>query len=97
MTIFPRRDLTVGVEAPSYWRTSTGDGIYSTDLRLLVPPGAGTGTYVGTNPGVTAVWQVTRHLQLQGAITRFLSGPFLESTFVNNGFGFYSFTTRYRF
>ena len=97
VTIFPRRDLTVGVEAPSYWRTSTGDGIYSTDLRLLVPPGAGTGTYVGTNPGVTAVWQVTRHLQLQGAITRFLSGPFLESTFVNNGFGFYSFTTRYRF
>jgi Alginate export len=97
VTIFPRRDLTVGVEGPSYWRTSTGDGIYSTDLRLLVQPDAGTGTYVGTNPGVTAVWQVTRHLQLQGAITRFLSGPFLESTFVNNGFGFYSFTTRYRF
>ncbi len=97
VTIFPRRNLTVGVEAPSYWRTSTGDGIYSTDLRLLVPPDAGTGTYVGTNPGVTAVWQVTRHLQLQGAITRFFSGPFLEGTFVNNGFGFYSFTTRYRF
>jgi alginate export protein len=97
VTIFPRRDLTVGVEAPSYWRTSTGDGIYSTDLRLLIPPDVGTGTYVGTNPGVTAVWQVTRHLQLQGAITRFLSGPFLESTFVNNGFGFYSFTMRYRF
>jgi Alginate export len=97
VTFFPRRDLIVGVEAPSYWRTSTGDGIYSTDLRLLIRPDAGSGKYVGTNPGVTAVWQVTRHLQLQGAITRFFSGTFLENTFVNNGFGFYSFTTRYRF
>jgi alginate export protein len=97
VTFFPRRDLIVGVEAPSYWRTSTGDGIYSTDLRLLIRPDAGSGKYVGTNPGVTAVWQATRHLQLQGAITRFFSGTFLENTFVNNGFGFYSFTTRYRF
>jgi hypothetical protein len=85
------------VEAPSYWRTSTGDGIYSTNLRLLIPPEAGTGKYIGTNPGVVAVWQVTPHLQLQGAITRFFSGTFLDRTFVADGFGFYSFTTRYRF
>ena len=45
---------------------------------------------MGTNPGVLVVWQATRHLQLQGVITRFLSGGFLERTFVADGFGFYS-------
>jgi hypothetical protein len=93
----PRRGLTLGFEAPSYWRTSTADGVYSTDLRVLIPPGAGTGKYVGTNPAVLVVWQTTRHIQLQGVITRFLSGGFLERTFVSNGFGFYSVTLRYRF
>jgi hypothetical protein len=34
---------------------------------------------------------------MQGAITRFLSGGFLERTFVANGFGFYSFSVVYRF
>jgi hypothetical protein len=71
--------------------------VYSTDLRVLIPPGAGTGKYVGTNPAVLVVWQTTRHIQLQGVITRFLSGGFLERTFVSNGFGFYSVTLRYRF
>jgi hypothetical protein len=71
--------------------------VYATDLRVLFGPGAGEGKYIGTNPAVFMVWQATRHLQLQGVITRFLSGRFLDSTFIANDFGFYSFTTRYRF
>jgi hypothetical protein len=93
----PRPDLVIGFEAPSYWRTSTADGVYATNLRLLVPPEAGTGKYVGTNPGVFVVWQVTRHCQLQGVITRFLTGEFLEETFASAGFGFYSVSAVYRF
>ena len=93
----PRPNLTIGFEAPSYWRTSTGDGLYSTDLRLLVRPEAGDARYVGTNPGVLVVWQATRHLQVQGVVTRFLAGPFLEDTFVSSGFGFYSASAVYRF
>ncbi len=97
LTVTPHRGLLVGFEAPSYWRTSVGDGVYATDLRVLIGPQAGSGKYVGTNPGVLVVWQATRHLQLQGVVTRFLSGGFLDDTFVAEGFGFYSFTTRYRF
>lgn len=97
LVMAPRPDLTVGLEAPSYWRTSTGDGVYATDLRLLIRPEAGTGKYVGTNPGVFVVWQATRHCQLQGVITRFLSGGFLDETFVSEGFGFYSVSAVYRF
>ena len=96
-TVTPRRDLVLGIEAPSYWRTSTGDGVYSTDLRVLLTPAVGSGKYVGTNPGVVVMWQATRHLQLIGVISRFVSGGFLEDTFVSEGFGFYSFTLRYRF
>ena len=97
LTVAPRRGLVLGVEAPSYWRTSDRDGVYGTDLGVLIRPEAGRGTYVGTNPGIVAVWQATRHLQISGAATRFMSGEFLKQTFVAEGFGFYSITTRYRF
>jgi hypothetical protein len=97
LTMSPRPGLTLGIEAPSYWRTSTADGVYGTDLRLLIRPDAGTGKYVGTNPGVLVVWQATRHTQLQGVITRFLPGGFLDDTFISSGFGFYSASMVYRF
>jgi hypothetical protein len=71
--------------------------VYATDLRLLIPPTAGEGKYVGTNPGILVVWQATRHLQVQAAITRFLSGGFLKNTFVAPGFAFYSTSGVYRF
>ena len=96
-TVTPRPGLVFGIEAPSYWRTSTGDGLYTTDLRVLLGPDVGSGKYVGMNPGVVAIWQATRHLQLLGVASRFLSGGFLADTFVAEGFGFYSFTARYRF
>jgi hypothetical protein len=64
---------------------------------VLIPPTVGTAKYVGTNPGIFAVWQATRHCQLQGAITRFIAGRFLEETFVSEGFGFYSLSAVYRF
>jgi hypothetical protein len=97
VTIVPRSTLVVGFECPNYWRTSTGDGVYSIDLRVLIRPNVGSGHYVGSNPGFLVVWQATRHLQIQGAITRFLSGDFLKNSFVANGFGFYSATALYRF
>jgi hypothetical protein len=97
VTLTPRRGLVIGFEAPSYWRTSLADGVYATDLRVLIPPQAGTGRYVGTNPAGLVVWRATRHLEIQGVITRFLAGAFLERTFVADGFGFYSMTARYRF
>jgi len=97
LTMVPHKKIVLIVECPNYWRTSLQDGIYSPDLRLLIPPSAGQGHYVGSNPGIVPIWQVTRHITMQGAVTRFLSGSFLERTFVANGFGFYSFSFIYRF
>jgi hypothetical protein len=94
--LMPRR-IVLGLEVPSYWRTSSGDGVYNTNQKLLFPPGAGQGKYVGTNPGILAVWQATTHMQFQGAISRFIAGGFLRNTFIANGFGFYSATALYRF
>jgi hypothetical protein len=92
-----RKSLVLSLELPMYWRTSLGDGLYNTDLRVLLLPEAGQGKYVGTNPGFIAVWQLTNHLQFQGALTRMFPGQFLKATFVANGFGFYSATAQYRF
>ena len=50
VTMSPRRGLVVGFEAPSYWRTSEADGIYATDLRVLVPPAGGYGQVCGDEP-----------------------------------------------
>jgi len=97
VTLVPYRTLILGIECPNYWRTSTGDGVYGVDLRLLIPPTAGGGHYTGSNPGIFVSWQATRHFRLDGVISRFLTGPFLKNTFVANGFGFYSISATYRF
>jgi Alginate export len=97
LTMVPHQKVVLIIECPNYWRTSLEDGVYSTDLRLLIRPNAGQGRYVGSNPAIAPIWQVTRHITLQGAVTRFLSGGFLERTFVANGFGFYSMSFVYRF
>jgi hypothetical protein len=92
-----RRNLVLAFEMPSYYRSSTRDGLYTIDLRLLLPGQSNRHRYVGTNPGVIAAWQMTRHVNFTGAITRFLPGAFLSDTFVKNGFGFYSIAGTYRF
>ncbi len=97
VTFALRGNLLLTLEAPSYWRTSTADGVYAPDLRLLLHADVGRGKYVGTNPGVVCVWQVTTHIGFQGAISRFFAGEFLENTLAADGFGFYSATLLYRF
>jgi Alginate export len=97
VTFILKKNAFVSFEAPSYWRTSTADGVYTTDLKLLWHAAVGQGKYVGTNPGVVGVWQATRHITFQGAISRFFAGAFLEKTIAAGGFGFYSATLLYRF
>jgi hypothetical protein len=97
VSLAPRRGLVLGFERPWYWRTSAGDGIYNTALRLLAPPQAGTGRFIGGSTGILAAWQATTHLQLSGAIIRLVPGRFLDTTFVRGGAGLYSATATYRF
>lgn len=97
VSFVPRPAITVGLEVPSYWRTSTGDGVYGTDLRLLIPAAAGSGRYVGSNPGVLLAWRPATHWHVQAVITRFLPGRFLDRTIIASGFGFYSGSLVYRF
>jgi hypothetical protein len=97
LSVFPRPNLMIGFEMPNYWRTSTADGVYATDLRLLFPATLSPRKYVGSNPGVLMVWGLTRHVQLQAVITRFIPGEFLKDTFISSGFGFFSGSFVYRF
>jgi len=97
VSVIPRRGLVLGFERPWYWRESTGDGIYNTALRLLAPPAAGVGKFIGGSSGILVVWQATPHLQVSGAIIRLVSGEFLKSTAVRAGAGLYSATAAYRF
>jgi hypothetical protein len=91
------RNLILSFESPAYFRTSTADGVYGIDLLLLLRAYPGGASYVGSNPGFAVVWNTTRHFSVSGAITRFLSGPFLQPTPFQHGFGFYSASFTYRF
>jgi hypothetical protein len=97
VSMAPRRNLVLGFELPSYWRTSTGDGIYNTALQVLARPQAGSGRHIGASAGFVVFWQATAHFQVSGAIIRLLPGPFLDTTFVRDGAGLYSGTAAYRF
>lgn len=97
VTFVAHKSLILGFEAPSYWRTSTADGVYGTTLEVILRAASGQGKYVGTNPGLLAVWQATRHLTFQGVITRFIPGKFLAQTRFATGIGFYSASIQYRF
>lgn len=92
-----RRNLVLAFEVPSYFRSSVRDGVYSIDQRLLLRGESNTYKHVGTNPGVIVSWQVTRHVNVTGAVTRFRSGKFLADTLFRNGFSFYSIAGTYRF
>lgn len=92
-----RANLLIALESPFYFRASANDGVYSIDLRLLISGQQTKERYLGTNPGVVLSWQPLRHVNVTGAVTRFLSGPFLTGTFVESGFGFYSVAFTYRF
>lgn len=95
--LVPSRRVAIVVESPAYFRTSVHDGLYAIDLRPLLTGRANDHRFVGTNPGVVASWSATPHLTVIGVISRFFSGDFLENTFVDRGFGFYSSSLTYRF
>ena len=84
-------------EMPSYFRTSLYDAVYNIELRPLINVASSRERFVGTNPGVVAMWQATPHLNLTGVITRFLPGGYVQQSFVAHGFGFYSSSITYRF
>ena len=89
--------VTLIFEMPNYFRTSVRDAVYNISLQpLIVIPGS-RAKYVGSNPGVVAIWPATRHLTLTGVISRLLPGEYLEQSFVRHGFGFYSGSITYRF
>jgi hypothetical protein len=92
-----KKNLVVSIEVPSYFRVSTRDGVYGIDMRLILGGQRNRERYVGTNPGVVVAWQITGHVSVVGAISRFQAGPFLSDTFAKNGFGFYSIAGTYRF
>jgi len=97
ITVAPRPNFILGFEQPNFWRSSAGDGLYNVNLQLLVRPTAGTGRYVGSSFNIFTVWQVTRHVQITGAVMRLQSGGFLEKTIAGKGLGLYSISTIYRF
>lgn len=97
VALAPHRNLTIGFERAVYWGTSTGDGLYTVDLRVLFDPSAGSGHHVGASYGLYVLWQATRHLQITGAFIRLVPGGFLETTLAGSGGRLSSLSITYHF
>jgi hypothetical protein len=96
VTALLTRSLVLGFEAPSYWRTSSGDGLYATDQRVLLLPESGKEGNAEPNPGALA------YLSARQLTCSFRSVPRLcpaaaEKMFCRQWSGFYLITALYRF
>lgn len=77
----PARDLTVQLDVHDFTRQSRGDGLYGVDGSLARGPGAGLPMRVGTEVDLTVRRPVAgRRLMLQGGLSRYLAGAFLEQS-----------------
>jgi hypothetical protein len=95
--IHPRRDLTVTVDAPFYWRTSLADGIYS-GLGSVVRTSAGNSArFVGTSPAITNVWQLDRHASVTAMYSRFQTGSFFRAALPDRRVDYMALTWMYKF
>ena len=84
VTFAPRSNLTIGFEAPATGARQLGTA-YATDLGCWSRRLSGRARRRAPTPSVPSPgWQPTRHLQLQGVITRFISGSFLEDLFASS-------------
>ena len=81
-----RRDMYLYLDFPFFWRTSRGDGLYSPGGFLVAAPIPSTGVglppindrYVGFQPSVHLMWQMTQYLVFNLSYAHFFSGAVLD-------------------
>ena len=72
--------LSFSVEAWSFWRQSTSDGIYSVPGRLLRRGTPADARYLGTQVEAFLSWQIDRHVSLSGTLAYFAAGAFFDTS-----------------
>lgn len=72
------KTLTAG--AISFWRQTTGDGIYNIFSEVQRSPAGSTARHVGTQATVQFVWQVTPHATWLTVLSYFEAGQFLKES-----------------
>jgi Alginate export len=81
-----RRDMYLYLDFPFFWRMSRGDGLYSPGGFLVAAPIPSTriglppidDRYVGFQPSLYLMWQMTQYLAFNLSYAHFFSGAFLD-------------------
>jgi len=81
-----RKDMFLFFDFPLFWRMTRGDGLYSPGGFVVAEPVVlgPTGPrmiddrYVGFQPSVQYIWQITQYLMFSASYAHFVSGGFLQ-------------------
>lgn len=89
--------LTLTLDSPFSWRSSTHDGIYNF-ASILVRPGNRTNArYIGAQPGGQADFQIDRHWTAAMQYSHFFTGEFLKKTPPGKDVDYLVLSTTFRF
>lgn len=92
-----RRDLSMILESPPFWRESLTDGVYSPFITPIRIGNASQGRYVATAPSVSAAWQASRHTSCTLIYTRFYTGAFFREAQPAHDVNYLTVWVTYRF
>jgi len=89
--------VTVFVDSPFSWRSSTTDGIYNFADILVRPGNRADARYVGSQPGGEADIQFNRHWTANVQYSHFFAGEFLKKTPPGKDVDYFVLSTSWRF
>ena len=89
--------VTLFLDSPFSWRSSTSDGIYNFADMLVRPGNLTDARYVGAQPGGQLDIQLNRHWTANLQYSHFFVGGFLEKTPPGKDVDYFVFSTTFRF
>lgn len=90
-------DWSLGVNALWFWRTRIDDGVYGVATQLVRSGLDTRARFVGFSPGIEVEKQLTPHLTLNGQVSLFTAGAFIQAREPARDIGFVAAIATYKF
>jgi hypothetical protein len=89
--------VKVTADVDMFWRQSTTDGLYDAPGFLIVPGHGSSARHVGYGTNVSAEWDISRNVSVEGEYQRFMPGRFLREVNLTKSVTYIGVWVSYRF
>ena len=93
----PDPRLTTSLSLLAYWRMRTTDGVYDIPGNLIGVPARGSGTFIGRQAEMKAVWRATQELTLSASASIMQPGSSLRALGHNGNLGLIGLEASFRY